>query len=266
MKNGPDRSKKLLLPAFLIYIAAALVGAIGFYACQILLSLNAGLFLAILILLAVLVLAGACAWVTSKKAAQQLDTLVEKGNWYKSVLDSIDFPIHVTDNDMKWTFLNRAFEKLMIDQNNIKDRESAYGRACSNAGANICNTENCGIAQLRKGVGQSYFEWCGMNCKQDTSYLVNEHGERIGFVEVVTDLTSLIRVNKYNATEINRLVGNLNKLAAGDLELDLKIGVSDEFTKDTYKDFSEINHSLGGVKDALTLMINDTDILTKAAV
>ncbi len=257
---------KLLLAIFSIYILAIAAGGILLFLCQNMIGLNFGIALTILILIVVLALAFFCAMVTAKNAETRYKALEEKRDWYKAIIDAVDFPIHVTDNDMNWTFLNKAFEKLMIDQGTIKDRDTAYGRACNNAGANICKTENCGISQLRKGVGQSYFNWCGMHCKQDTSYLVNEQGERVGFVEVVTDLTSLIRVNEYNAVELKRIVANLHKLAGGDLDLDFNVGEADIHTKESHQDFIGISRSLQEVKDALGLMISDANMLSQAAV
>lgn len=259
MKNDHRTSRKLLSGIAAGIVAAILLGGAGLYVLQN--TARMGVALAVFLLLVIAAVAFAGTAYAGRMAVKKLNEIKEKTEWYKSILDSIDFPVHVTDNDMNWTFLNRAFEKLMIDQGNIKDRESAYGRACSNAGANICKTENCGITQLRKGVGYSYFDWCGMSCKQDTTYLTNSKGERIGFVEVVTDLTSILRVNDYNAVELKRIVANLNMLAAGNLELDLNVGAADSYTKDSFEDFSKISQSLEQVKNALGLMIRDADTL-----
>ena len=138
-----------------------------------------------------------------------LDTVVDKVVWYEAIIDAIPFPIHVTDNDMNWTYMNKSFENLMINQGVVRDRKSGYGLACSHAGATICNTEKCGIKQLHKGNAESFFDWCGMNNKQDTSYLKNKKGETVGYVEVVTDLTPIIKVSDYTKTEVKRLEGNL---------------------------------------------------------
>lgn len=151
-----------------------------------------------------------------------LDTVVDKAVWYEAIIDAIPFPIHVTDNDMNWTYMNKSFENLMINQGVIRDRKSGYGLACSHAGANICNTEKCGIKQLHKGKSESFFEWCGMSNKQDTSYLKNKNGENVGYVEVVTDLTPIIRVSDYTKGEVKRLEGNLKLLACGNTNFDLK--------------------------------------------
>ncbi|BCG47614.1 Methyl-accepting chemotaxis sensor/transducer protein [Citrifermentans bremense] len=194
-----------------------------------------------------------------------LDMVVDKNDWYEAIIDAVPFPIHVTDNDMNWTFMNKPFEKLLVREGRIKDRVSAVGLACSNAAANICNSEGCGIKQLHKGVAESYFDWCGSGCKQDTSYLVNRKGEKIGYVEVVTDLTAMIRNRDYSKAEVERMAGNLTKLALGNLDLDLKVAEGDEHTVQAREDFQKINDSLSSVKDAVGAMIEDTEKLVSAA-
>lgn len=195
-----------------------------------------------------------------------LDTVVDKTMWYEAIIDAVPFPIHVTDADMKWTYLNKAFEALMIDGGVVKDRKSAIGMACSNAGANICNTQNCGIKQLLKGNPQSFFDWCGMSCKQDTSFLKNKKGENVGFVEVVTDLTSMIKVSDYTKCEVERIEGNLKQLANGNLEFNMNLREADKYTTEVRNQFERINFSLEGVQKAVSGLVNDAVMLSKAAV
>jgi len=194
-----------------------------------------------------------------------LDTVVEKNVWYEAIIDAVPFPIHVTDMDMNWTFLNKPFEKLLMEAGQIKDRDSALGLPCSNAAANICNNEGCGIRQLNKGVTESYFDWHGSKCKQDTSYLLNKQGEKIGYVEVVQDLTAMISAKDYTQAEVDRLANNLLLLADGDLKFDLNIKAADHYTKEAHDNFSKINSSLSVVKDAVGGMIKDTEDLVEAA-
>lgn len=195
-----------------------------------------------------------------------LDTVVDKTIWYESIIDAIPFPIHVTDNDMNWTYMNKAFEKLMVDGGIIKNRKAGVGLACSHAGANICNTEKCGIKQLLKGNPQSYFDWCGMNNKQDTSFLKNKNGENVGFVEVVTDLTPVIRVSSYTRTEVKRLEGNLKLLAKGNTSFDTDVKEADEYTGDVNQQFTEINENLIEVKNAVDRLVGDAVMLSAAAI
>ncbi|WP_238861256.1 methyl-accepting chemotaxis protein [Clostridium sp. YIM B02569] len=195
-----------------------------------------------------------------------LDTVVDKAVWYEAIIDAIPFPIHVTDNDMNWTYMNKSFENLMINQGVIRDRKSGYGLACSHAGANICNTEKCGIKQLHKGKSESFFEWCGMSNKQDTSYLKNKNGENVGYVEVVTDLTPIIRVSDYTKGEVKRLEGNLKLLACGNTNFDLKIKEADQFTDEVSRQFEGISNSLKDVKRAIDNLIFDAKMLSNAAI
>ena len=194
-----------------------------------------------------------------------LDMVVDKNDWYEAIIDAVPFPIHVTDNDMMWTFMNKPFETLLVREGRIKDRVSALGLPCSNAAANICNNEGCGIKQLHKGVTESFFDWCGSGCKQDTSYLVNRKGEKIGYVEVVTDLTAMIRNRDYSKVEVERMADNLTRLALGDLDLNLQVAEADEHTALAREDFLKINDSLARVKDAVGAMIEDTETLVGAA-
>ena len=195
-----------------------------------------------------------------------LDVVVDKLYWYEGILDAVNAPIHVIDKDMKWLFLNKAFEKLMVDAGVIRSRKDAPGMPCSSAGANICKTENCGLTQLAKGNGETYFDWCGQSCKQESSKLLNKKGEHVGYVEVVQDLTSMVRGKDYTASEVQRIAGNLTKLAKGDLELDLSAKEADKYTLDAKEQFGKINQSLIDVKAAVSSMASDAVCLAHAAV
>jgi methyl-accepting chemotaxis protein len=265
IKNLSDHVK-LFITIITIYVIAVVFGAIGFYTLQLAMKsrlgqLIIGVAFVILTFLAILFAKNA-AW----KIGKVLNKLKEKNNWFKEIIDAMPFPVHVTDINMNWVFMNKAYEKTLIDQGIITDRESAYGMHCSNEGADICSTDGCGIYQLSQGNTESYFEWGGKSCKQDTAYLKNELGENVGYVEVVTDLTSIIKVSDYNKSEIKRVVEDLNKLALGDLDLDFNIMEADSYTEEAHSQFATINDSLGKVKNALELMIGDTDMLVDAAV
>ncbi|WP_136526875.1 methyl-accepting chemotaxis protein [Geomonas ferrireducens] len=196
---------------------------------------------------------------------EERERLVEKNDWFRAIIDAVPFPVHVTDNDMKWTFMNKPFETLLVREGRIKDRDTAVGLACSNAAANICNNEGCGIKQLHKGVNESFFDWCGLECKQDTAYVINRKGERIGYVETVTDLTAMIRNRDYTHAEVERMAENLTRLALGNLDLDLQVADADQHTGVTRENFVKINASLSRVKDAVGAMIEDTEKLVNAA-
>jgi methyl-accepting chemotaxis protein len=196
---------------------------------------------------------------------QMLDAVAEKMAWYEGILDAVPFPIHVIDTNMKWVFLNKAFEKLMVGRNIIRDRKDAVGRPCSSAAANICNTEKCGIMQLKRGVGESFFDWGDLRCKQDTSNLVNIEGQHVGYVEVVTDLSSILSTKDYTASEVNRVASALAQLARGDVSFELKTQEGNRYTGEVKAQFEKINASIGEVKGAIGTLITDTNRLTNAS-
>ncbi|WKY46476.1 methyl-accepting chemotaxis protein [Eubacteriaceae bacterium ES3] len=198
---------------------------------------------------------------------ETLDIVVDQMVWYEAILDSVPFPIHVTDNDMKWTFMNAAFEDTMIRNNVIKDRKSGYGMDCYNANADICQTEGCGIRRLvDQGLADSYFEWDGRYNKQDTAYLKDKDGNNVGFVETVTDLTPMISVSNYTKTEVTRLAANLHGLSQGNLNFDLELGETNEYTNDVSAEFTEIRDSLSEVKESITRLINDSTMMADAGI
>jgi len=195
-----------------------------------------------------------------------LDIFVEKNSWYKAIIDAVPFPIHVTDMDMKWTLMNSAFEKVLIDQGTIKDRESSMGMPCFTADATICATKNCGIRQLQKGVPESYFDWGGRSFKQATSYLNDQKGAHIGYVEVVQDLTSILAVRDFTRAEVDRMVANLSLLAEGKLNFNLDVRQVDEFTREEHDAFLKMNESLQQVQQAVGALLEDGIYLTESTV
>ena len=108
-------------------------------------------------------------------------------HWLTSILDALPMPISVTDKDLNWTFINKAVENML----GLK-RADIIGKHCSNWGANICSTDKCGIALLRKGIGQSFFSQQGKEFTVTGHYLHDENGDMIGHLEAVKDITDLI--------------------------------------------------------------------------
>jgi len=196
---------------------------------------------------------------------RMLDSLADKVNWYQAIIDAVQFPIHVIDKDMNWVFLNKAFEKLMVENGIIRSREDAPGMPCSSARANICKTENCGLVQLSKGNGETYFDWNGQKCKQESSKLTNIKGEHVGFVEVVQDLTSIVKNKDYTEREVAKVAENLKKLAAGNFELNLQTEEADEYTRETKLQFGKINENVAAVKTTVEAVATELGRLTSAS-
>jgi Methyl-accepting chemotaxis protein len=140
------------------------------------------------------------------------------------------------------------------------------GMPCFTADATICATKNCGIRQLQKGVPESYFDWGGRSFKQATSYLNDQKGAHIGYVEVVQDLTSILAVRDFTRAEVDRMVANLSLLAEGKLNFNLDVRQVDEFTREEHDAFLKMNESLQQVQQAVGALIEDGIYLTESTV
>ncbi|GBU27850.1 hypothetical protein R84B8_01391 [Treponema sp. R8-4-B8] len=106
--------------------------------------------------------------------------------WYNSILNAIPLPINVTDTNTKWTFINTAVEKFLGIT-----IEEAIGKPCSNWGSNICNTQNCGIECVKRGVKQTYFSKGDLSYQADMTILKDLNNETIGYIEIIQDITNL---------------------------------------------------------------------------
>lgn len=106
--------------------------------------------------------------------------------WLTGMLDSIPFPISVTDKEMNWTFINKPVEDMLKTT-----RAEAIGKPCSNWGAGICNTAQCGVACLKKNIIQTTFEQMGATFQVDTAFLHDSKGNTTGHIEVVQDISKL---------------------------------------------------------------------------
>jgi len=114
------------------------------------------------------------------------DRVLDKIFWYESLLDSIPFPISVTDPDMECTFINKAAERVCGIS-----RSDFIGRHCSNWGVAICNTDKCGIEGLKRGEIVSAFRQpeSGHIYQVNAAWLHNAKGEQVGHIEIFQDIT-----------------------------------------------------------------------------
>jgi uncharacterized coiled-coil DUF342 family protein len=138
-------------------------------------------------LLAVLLLTIVLGIVSYRTAAKHRKRMF----YLEGSLDAVHLPITVTDMDMNWVFINKVTESLLAMHN--LDKKSCLGKHCSNWKADICGTENCGIASLRKGqprtnYNQEYPDKPSTYMQVDTAYIHDDKGKPIGHVEMVTDI------------------------------------------------------------------------------
>lgn len=120
-----------------------------------------------------------------------LREIQNKSYWYEQILDSLPTLLSVTNTDMDWTFVNRPVEKLFR-----KSKKEFIGKHCSSWGAAICNTDDCGIKRLNKHCSKTVFSQFDKEFRVDTQFLFNLAGEKVGHVEICTDITAIVGVAK----------------------------------------------------------------------
>ncbi|MCL2754753.1 MAG: methyl-accepting chemotaxis protein [Oscillospiraceae bacterium] len=125
--------------------------------------------------------------------------------WYDCILDAVPFPLNVIDMNKKTTLINKATETALG-----VSRVNSIGRQCSDVWkAGICNTQNCGANCLDRGKTFTEFSQGGMDFKVDTSYITNIKGKKIGYIEIVQDMTSMLKRQREEA----ELVANIHDVS-----------------------------------------------------
>ncbi len=127
----------------------------------------------------------------------------EQFNFYEQILDALPNPLSVTDMDMKWTFVNRA----ATDPLGAK-RADVLGMHCSNWGASICNTKDCGVNCLRNDEPVTSFNQWGKDFRVDTSYIHGLDGNKIGHVEYVQEISEKVALRAVY-TDVDAISENL---------------------------------------------------------
>jgi PAS domain S-box-containing protein len=131
-----------------------------------------------------LLLCGGLGWLTARRAR----AIERHTTFLEGTLDAVPQPLTVTDLDMHWVFVNKTTEQLLK-----RTREQVKGLHCSEWQAHICNTDKCGITSLRAGRPRTHYmqdmgDGTSRGMQVDTSYIVDKSGNRLGHVEMVTDV------------------------------------------------------------------------------
>jgi methyl-accepting chemotaxis protein len=191
--------------------------------------------------------------------------VLDKSFWYEQLLDSIPFPVSVTDLNMRWTFINKAAEEITG-----RKRKDIIGQECKNWGANICNTEKCGVNCLNRGEKTTTFVQpvIEKEYQVDTSFILNKEGKKVGHIEVVQDVSKMKEMQNYLSDSASKMLVVMEKFAAGDLTISLPVDKDDEIGK-LYKGFnlsvSKVKNLLSEVNQAVTATASASHQITSSA-
>lgn len=183
-----------------------------------------------------------------------LESAAERISLLEEIIDSIPFPVSVTDMEGKWVFVNRSMENALGFK-----RDQAVGRPCSDRNADICNTEDCGIACLKRGVFETAFSENNMHYLVNTGYIHNASGEKIGHVELMQDNTLVAEADKYQIREGKRFAETLKQLASGNLNLDFTVVEGNDYTVTEYHIYRDLYQSLELAVGQITVMMGEVN-------
>lgn len=197
-----------------------------------------------------------------------INTIIDKMDFYYSILDAIPHSFLVTDADMRFKYFNKRYSDYLVSFGIIENRQSAMGLDCCISAADMCGTERCARRLLvEKGLSTTNFEARGKYYKMDMVYLKNKNGELTSdLLEMTLDQTSIMSINEFTKTEVARFEKNLICLAEGDLNFDLAIADVNDYTEEVYGQFNSIAQSMDRVKDSISALTNNASILINATV
>ena len=182
-------------------------------------------------------------------AAITAKVINDKIHWYESMLDALPYPLSVTDKNMNWTFINKVVEELQ----KVK-RADIVGKHCSNWGANICNTPNCGITCLKNGCDHSFFEQWGLEFKVDTRYLLDRKGRPMGHIESVQDITFLKKKQREQAVLVESIGELSNKFVNISSNLPAQMDKNVKVTSETARTINSIREDAEKCSQYMTKM------------
>ncbi|MBO4521562.1 MAG: methyl-accepting chemotaxis protein [Methanomicrobium sp.] len=96
--------------------------------------------------------------------------------------------------------------------------------------------------------------------------LLDENGEIDVNYYIYQDLTAEVALNKYLSTEIDKISENIEKISKGNLDIDLTVGESDEYTHNAAEMIHKISNSINDAKTAIENLITDVESLSDSAI
>ena len=187
--------------------------------------------------------------------------LKDQSAWFESILDSVPFPISVTDMNMNWTFLNNSVEKLAGIS-----RKEGIGKPCSTWSTHICGTDKCTMNLFQKGVNNTLYEQDGRKYQIECAYVTDANGNKTGMMEVLIDITVMQKILQYLDHSVMVLSDNLGMMATGNTSFSSKILEADADTREVSEKVIVISNSLESVRSSIENLVSDVNLLSNAAI
>ncbi|WP_419820916.1 methyl-accepting chemotaxis protein [Anoxybacterium hadale] len=197
-----------------------------------------------------------------------LDTLV-------GYINEMPAPVLIIDREFTVRYINHSGAALLE-----KPQAEVIGKKCwDEFQTSQCHTEKCACFQAmerdERVTEETDARPCGKALEiQYTGIPIKDRSNHvIGAIELFTDQTHIknaVKVSekqaRFQLTEVEKLIYNLEKISVGDLNLALNVETTDADTAEIGFNFEKINQSLEQSVSALRSMLDDVDMLAQAAV
>jgi len=184
-----------------------------------------------------------------------LDQITEKVFWFESILDSIPQPISVYNTDKKRDFVNRT---LANDLN--EDRRRLIGSGYSSIENSYFSTQGTPISRLERGEKITNYSTNGHHFQVESSYIHNTKGDVTGFVEIRQDITAIISAAEYTSQAVQELSEQLNRVAEGDLTLELSLSQGNEHSHKMFESMKALTNILQSTLNSIRRTLEQVNL------
>lgn len=176
--------------------------------------------------------------------------LKKNNRYFHNVMNCVPVPVTIMDKNKKITFMNEAALQMIQ-----KDLKEVNGKPCSIWNTQNCNTQDCAVCRLIHHKNPtSSFEKDGKTYMVNSSLLMNEKDEMIGFIETFQDITKAIEKEREMASLIDNIPGGV-LLCKNDADCTIQV-MSDRFLEICGYTREEIRLYF---QDSLMMMIEEND-------
>jgi len=190
-----------------------------------------------------------------------------------SHIDSMPNPLMTIDRDFTIQYMNATGAALIGSS-----KEQLIGKKCYDQFRTSDCHKDCACAMaMQQGRDvtletDAHPNGLDLEISYSASPIKDKTGQIVGARELITDKSAInIAARKmqkqadYQATEVGKLLVNLEKLSQGDLNIESSVAAGDEDTRETEEYFTRINRSLKESIAAVKLMALDAESLVEAA-
>lgn len=156
-------------------------------------------------------------FITHRRTRNRIE---QERDYLKRVINTVPAPIFIVDNQRRIVTVNQAACTQFQ-----KEAKDLIGKPCCLIGSNICNSSNCAIERMTKqGIRVTFMEIHQQQFMVTTTFMYGKQNEKIGFVEVLQDISDLISSKRMLEEKTLELETISQNLAVGLLVTSLEEG------------------------------------------